>query len=553
MYNDTERIAPGAEPLLSLPSKPWRLAVLVPGLGSRIEQWASLRARLAIEDDFGDGNVVWLNFEESTGIVIPPLEALATRLRGRVDAEWAKHGEFNDVVLIGHSLGGLVARQAYLQAAGAVRGEPGSEWASHVSRIVLFASINRGVDLARIPLGNFFVWVTRKILFFPHFWMMDVIRGSNFLTNLRINWIRHFGRLVKGQEASECWPDGRLKRPPLVVQLLGEQDGVVSPDDSKDVLAFPSGHYLLVPDANHRNLHRFDQARDLEGRYAILRRAFVEDFADNPTKQSAVRRVVFLLHGIRASNIDTWIEELKKLVIERDGEHTAVRHPTYGYFTAARFALPSVRRKNITKFQDWYTEALAECPTAEFNIIAHSNGTYILGQSLRHTPGMHFVNVILAGSVLPTHFPWDQLKGQVGRVRNDRANRDWPVALLCNALRGLCMWDIGTGGFAGFEGDETLEVAYYNGDHGEVLRPVYQAALVDFIFGGDLVRPKNLANSPGFYRQLSNAMPYFAVLLVMAILTGMGCLIFQNGEFHPYWLLSSVLAIIVVYALLDIL
>jgi hypothetical protein len=91
---------------------------------------------------------------------------------------------------------------------------------------------------------------------------------------------------------------------------------------------------------------------------------------------------------------------------------------------------------------------------AEFSIVAHSNGTYMLGQSLLHTPGMRFITVVLAGSVLPQTFPWDQLAehDQVIRVRNERANRDWPVAVLCSGLRGLQMRDVGTAGFAGFEG-----------------------------------------------------------------------------------------------------
>src|SRR6478609_6124492 len=91
----------------SRPIKPRRLVVLVPGLNSQIGPWASLRARLALEDGFGEGNVVWLTFDEFTGMVsMGTLEALATRLRGRIDAECAKHGEFKDVVLIGHSIGG---------------------------------------------------------------------------------------------------------------------------------------------------------------------------------------------------------------------------------------------------------------------------------------------------------------------------------------------------------------------------------------------------------------------------------------------------------------
>ena len=78
---------------------------------------------------------------------------------------------------------------------------------------------------------------------------------------------------------------------------------------------------------------------------------------------------------------------------------------------------------------------------------------------------------MLAGSVLPAGF-WQQfqvLTQQVRRIRNDQADRDWPVALLCSALRGLYMHDVGTAGFSGFLGDSTLEVAYYSGGHGAAL------------------------------------------------------------------------------------
>jgi alpha-beta hydrolase superfamily lysophospholipase len=543
MSANPEATSPAPATAAAPASKPRRLVVLVPGLSGRLGPWAELKGRLAQEAGFGPDEAAWLDFDEFTHVwSVGPLAALAGRLRARVDAEWAKHDGFEDVVLVGHSMGGLVVRQAYLLAAGAVPGEPASDWGRRVSRIVLFAALNRGVDPSRAPFGAFLAWLARVLPFVPHFRTMDAVRGSDFLTNLRINWVRHFGTLAARGAG----------RPPRVVQLLGDEDGLVSPADSKDVLAFPSGHDLTVPDANHRDLYRLDQARDPEGRYAILRRAFVEEFADKPPKPSPVRRVVFLLHGIRASNVDEWIEGLEQLIKKRDGEHTVVKHPTYGYFTAARFALPSVRRKNIAQFQDWYTEALAEHPTAEFDIIAHSNGTYILGQSLRHTPGMRFENVALAGSVLPTRFPWAALKGQVGRVRNDRADRDWPVALLCNALRGLFMRDVGTGGFAGFDGGATIEVAYYSGDHGEALRPAYQQSLVDFIFGGDVVKPPTLVHSPGYYRQLSNAMPYLALPAAAGAAALLGWFVWQGWDFHPYRLFGSALALLVAYVLLDI-
>ncbi len=453
--------------------------------------------------------------------------------------------------------GGLVARQTYLLAAGAVPGESEQEWARRVVRIVLLASVNRGLDPKRRLWIRMIAWTSRVLPFLPRLRAQDLLRGSRFLTNLRVNWIRHFGALAAASRRGERWPDGRPKRPPLVVQLLGSRDGIVRQEDSKDILAFPRGWYVDVPDAGHASLHRLDLAADPELRYAVLRQGFAGDFQEGGGRGAEsgdgdpIRRVVFLLHGIRASNVDGWIKGLKDRILARDPSGTEVRRPTYGYFTAVRFALPSVRRRNIREFQDWYTEALAEHPGAEFDIVAHSNGTYLLGRSLLATPGMQFAHVALAGSVLPTSFPWDELKerGQVLQVRNDRARRDWPVALLCSLLRGLRMKDVGTGGFAGFTGHQTREVAYYPGGHGEALRPDYHDFLVEFLFDGTVREPAALPLSPGWFRQLSDAMPYLAVLLVLVLAAGAGWLI-ADGRYAQT--LGLALALAGAYVILDV-
>ena len=44
----------------------------------------------------------------------------------------------------------------------------------------------------------------------------------------------------------------------------------------------------------------------------------------------------------------------------------------------------------------------AEAPAAEFYFAGHSNGTYILGESLRRIPRMQFARIYIAASVLPT-------------------------------------------------------------------------------------------------------------------------------------------------------
>jgi pimeloyl-ACP methyl ester carboxylesterase len=533
-----------------------RLVVLIPGLGSHSRKWVSLREKLEQEAGYRPAEADWLLFDH--GIKpwsLAQLDDLARRLRNRIDGEWKEHRGYEDVVLIGHSFGGLIARRVYLLAAGAVPNQPDSPWGERVSRIVLFASVNRGFKLERLSWrANVAAWLarsfSRRIFAFE-----EVLQGSDFVTNLRIDWIRHFSAMQDQARESVA---------PLVVQFLGDQDGVMSREDSKDVLAFPNGHYIEVADATHSNLYRLDIAPDRAARYAVLREAFVEDPAAMSTDPilrptpSRIKQVVMILHGIRASNVDAWIDGLKSKLRERDQVETRIVAPTYGYFSALRFGIPLVRRKNIPLFRDAYTEQLAQNPRAEFNIIAHSNGTYMLGHSLEKTPGMRFQNVILAGSALPQSYDWWKLMNpdtanarQVGRVLNERANHDWPVALLCSTLRGLGMQDVGPAGFAGFLGGSTFEVAYHNGGHGQALVPKNHDRLINFIVGGEPPYPPDLVEKPFFFGLLSRLAPYLGLPLVLTFLLLIYIISFPGGVFRPVKAIRTVIGTLIVLALLD--
>jgi pimeloyl-ACP methyl ester carboxylesterase len=531
--------------------KPRRLVVLVPGFNGYSSKWKDLRVRLDQEREFVGAE--WLEFNHHTRRrVFGSLEQLAQQLDGLISAYWIEKGGFDEVILVGHSIGGLIVRQTYLLAMGAVQETQQSVWAYRVVRIVLMASVNRGLDLSRNFWYRAAAWLIRNVPFLPHLYVEDMLRGSTMLTNLRINWIRFFGNL-EDKKNQATWPDGSQRQSPVVVQILGDDDKTVLQEDSKDVLAFPNGHYLPVPYADHDSVFRLDLAENPEQRYAVLKKGFLGVFSNEQknVQPNLIGKVVFLLHGIRASNVDQWIRELEGLITSRGVGLIEVRSPTYGYFTAAKFVLPAIRRKNIRDFQDWYTEALAEHPNAEFDIIAHSHGSYILGQSLKVTPGMRFKNVALAGSVLPINFPWDTLvsQGQIENLRNERADRDWPVALLCNGLRGLRMHDVGTGGFAGFNGQSTHEVAYHPGDHGSALANKNQALLVNFILNGTAQDPGWLNGSPGLYRQLSNFMPYLALSIAFFILLGAGYWIYTG---QVVIVLGMILILVVIVIILDI-
>src|SRR5206468_2146374 len=133
----------------------------------------------------------------------------------------------------------------------------------------------------------------------------------------------------------------------------------------------------------------------------------------------------------------------------------------------------------------------ARHPSAHFDIVAHSNGSYLLGQALEHVPSMRFRRVVLLGSVLPTDYSWDQRRAwrQAEMVRTDRAADDFVVAFFCSGLRGLGMTDIGTSGWSGFEqsGGVEREIAWYHGGHSAALSTSHLDNITEFLATGRIV------------------------------------------------------------------
>lgn len=432
-----------------------KLVVLVPGIGVGFSGWSSLVRRL--KDEPALQGAKWFCWDHKSTVLSRTTPAsLAVDLRASIDQEWSAYGPFDDILLAGHSMGGLLVRQAYLLGCGADHSiKRRSDWADKVSRIILFSGLNRGIEPTRSLSFRLAVRFARALPPFRTCWW-HLIRGSDFVTNLRIQWIRYFAT-----------PHLRM---PVVVQLLGSKDDVVAREDSVDIEQFPTAFYIDVPGATHADLINLDRASDPQGRYALLRDAFVHTtpkLASN-IEIAGPEQVVFVLHGIRADN-RTWVQEIIA-AIEKRWPAARVIGNQYPYCSAFEFAIPPLRRRYLQWFQDQYSEALARNPHATFNFIGHSNGTYLLGESLRAIPGMQFNRVVLVGSVLPIDYDWDKRCDfeQVKSVRVDGSCYDWPVGWLCSGLRGLGMRDVGTGGFEGFTRSAKLnknEFFWYNGGH----------------------------------------------------------------------------------------
>jgi serine/threonine-protein kinase len=99
------------------------------------------------------------------------------------------------------------------------------------------------------------------------------------------------------------------------------------------------------------------------------------------------------------------------------------------------------------------------------SIVAHSFGTYILGNALLRYPYLRFNKVILCGSILPRDFPWDGLikRGQVQAVRNEYGVEDVWVRWVARFIA-----ETGPSGTMGFTREhERLEQIRLSYNHSE--------------------------------------------------------------------------------------
>jgi hypothetical protein len=321
---------------------------------------------------------------------------------------------------------------------------------------------------------------------------------------------------------------------PTVVQLLGSDDTVVRRADSEDVQQFPNSAVVDIPDATHDTLYRIDRAKEPDVVYALIRSVFIRDYR-SPTADVAPtfakKDIVFVLHGIRASNVG-WVDETAE-IIKAKYPDAIVCMPTYGFLSALHFFLPWVRRTKARWFQDRYSEMAARFPDADFFFIGHSNATYMLGRSLAKIPMIRFIRAYMAGSVLPSRYDWSECFGrqQLQSLRSDASAADWPVGLLCSALS--FTGDIGTGGFWGFQAAPTSleEFRYYPGGHSRPLEDRRNLErIVDEVMQGIVQRPIDRLSVPKqWFALLSRALKYLGPVILAALLA------WGAWELYQHW------------------
>jgi alpha-beta hydrolase superfamily lysophospholipase len=487
-----------------------RLIVYVGGLIEKRHDADELFEKLRAEPGHADDEV-WVYPDWIRPLTRGSLAVLADTLNQRIGALWAEGGRAREIVLVGHSAGGVLLRYAYLCGRGRLDGHR-SAWVHQVTRIVLLAAPNRGVPPSRLN-GPTRVAAIMAAGTFRRFAALELLAGAAFMTDLRLEWIRLFNEL--GAEA------------PLVVQVRGAADPLVRPEDSRDVEGRATGADLYIPQADHRDIMKVSKVpQDREGqRYDILRRAVlgtveITEPAALPEQEAEVTDIVFLLHGIRAG-INSWVTDLERALQNGTTSRTLVVTASYGWLSAFNFAFPVSRRRTLRWFQDQYSYQFARHPDARIHFVGHSNGTYMFGQSLRQVRTLRFDRVYLAGSVLPREFGWrdfaDRL--QIATLVNACGSRDKPVGWLCSGLRGLGMRDIGLGGFAGFDvtPSGTVQFLHLDGGHGAGLTAQHLPAVAEYIRDGKQPNP-SVTEPSQLFSQVSRLAPLLAVLLVLGLL-----------------------------------
>lgn len=393
---------------------------------------------------------------------------------------------FDRIVLVGHSMGALLARKLYVAACGETVAAPfepalaasgphsregllaARPWAAQVTRIVLLAGMNRGWHITHhLGLAKALRWTVGSLLeqllspFGRSFAIFGIRKGASFVTNLRVQWLRLRQAHASGQAAAGG---------AVTVQLLGSRDDMVAPEDNVDLVSGGDFHYLDVPYSGHTDVVEFDDPVYGEGR----RRAFLLALTSTSAQLGAaevvpaderfsqpdtgVRRVLFVIHGIR--DVGYWTHKIARRVKQRagaEGAQWATETSSYGYFPMLPFLFPWTRRQKVEWLMDQYTEALARYPQARFSYVGHSNGTYLLARALQLYPCCRFEHVTFAGSVVSRRYDWrPALEGrrggppQVQAVLNFTATSDWVVAWFPKFFQVLRLQDLGSAGHDGF-------------------------------------------------------------------------------------------------------
>lgn len=472
-----------------------------------LHAWTSSSLRLSdvrtvVETEMPNADLLFPNYPASVFSSADPIaitRELVAAISEAVESRNKKGGTYKQIILIGHSIGALFVRKAYVFARGQTQDMPGplhpvpADWWPLVTRIILFGGMNRGWSLRKkarhLPWPRWLIFSLGAALW--HWLRLGKLinafrEGAPFIVNLRIQWLN----LVR-----EANPD-----PPVTIQLLGDVDDIVAEDDNVDVESGANFIYREVRGTGHSNVIRFDGGA---GRYRSEQFLYALTTPQSALKSVKRRRiepdyevqvVAFVMHGIR--DFGFWTSKVGTRITEvANSKGIKAKHITssYGYFPLIAFLVQPERQKNVRWFMDQYTEALAKYPKAGISFVGHSNGSYLLASALERYAACSFQQAVFAGSVVYRAFPWDQMinEKRVLAIQNYVATKDWVVAIFPKFFEFFHRSDIGSAGHDGFTAHEGQrhQVVFIRGSHSAALVEANFDAIAHYVLGDIKSRP----------------------------------------------------------------
>jgi pimeloyl-ACP methyl ester carboxylesterase len=295
----------------------------------------------------------------------------------------------------------------------------------------------------------------------------------------------------------------------LVVQVLGSQDDMVSPEDNVDLVSGGDFLYLDAAYSGHASIIKLDDPTHGPGRKEVVELALKGGVAE--LREAAVipsdneflgpdfnvKHVLFVMHGIRDPGYWTHkiARQVKRVALtERKLDEWATETSSYGYFPMLPFLFTRYRRKYVEWMMDQYTQTIARYPNAKVSYIGHSNGTYLLAKALELYPSCRFDKVVFAGSVVHRSYNWSRYMGsdcsrrrraRVGAVLNFAATADWVVAFFPKMFQLMRLQDIGSAGHDGFalenQPGNVRQVTYIKGGHGAAIDESVWKTIANFV------------------------------------------------------------------------
>jgi len=180
---------------------------------------------------------------------------IANRLESEIH-ERTRSASYESIILVGHSMGGMLVRKALLWGYGkeedrvAPKGK--RAWVARVERVVSLAGINRGWSIdprpANMGFGKFIaIWVGERIarLTGTGRLLLSMQRGAPFIADSRVQWV---------QLARSPSSDGEHRPLPQVIHLLGDRDDIVSREDAQDLGVAKVTVFVTLPGTDHRSI-----------------------------------------------------------------------------------------------------------------------------------------------------------------------------------------------------------------------------------------------------------------------------------------------------------